>query len=58
MPSLLYCTKCKTYTMEKECKVCKSKTIEPKPPKYSPEDKFGDYRRQAKSSEYKEKGLL
>ncbi len=29
-----------------------------KPPKYSPEDKYGDYRRKAKKEELITKGLL
>jgi rRNA maturation protein Nop10 len=32
--------------------------VSPRPPKYSPEDPYGKYRRQAKEQERKEKGLL
>ncbi len=39
------CHNCSNYTLEKICRVCGSKTITPKPAKYSPEDKYGYYRR-------------
>ena len=32
-------------------------TISPKPPKFSPQDKYGHYRREQKKPELKEKGL-
>jgi H/ACA ribonucleoprotein complex subunit 3 len=40
--------------MKLECPKCGAKTVQPKPPKYSPEDQYGEYRRKAK----KEQGLL
>jgi H/ACA ribonucleoprotein complex subunit 3 len=46
--SILYCEKCEEYTLHSECPKCGSKTIQRKPPKYSPEDKYAEYRRQAK----------
>lgn len=49
---ILKCVVCGTYTMELEHH--DKKTVSPKPMKYSPEDKFGKYRRLAK----KEKGLI
>ncbi len=49
---ILKCVVCGSYTM-KEIH-CGKKTISPKPMKYSPEDKYGKYRRQVK----KEKGLI
>jgi len=42
-----FCNKCKKYTLMQKCK-CGGKVIEKKPPKYSPEDKFGEYRRESK----------
>lgn len=39
------CPKCKKYTMEEICKKCKIKTINPHPPKFSPSNKYGKYRR-------------
>ncbi len=55
---ILFCSKCKIYTMKESCPECNSTTIEPKPPKYSPEDKYGEYRRESKNEEYKAKGYL
>jgi len=48
------CPKCNTYTMEEICSVCKVPTVNPHPPKFSPEDKYGKYRRIIK----KESGVL
>ncbi len=45
------CKACASYTMEKTCPACGAETINPKPPKYSPEDKMGSYRRKAKGME-------
>ena len=45
------------YTLEKECKKCNLETATPRPPKFSLEDKYGDYRRDVKKKELKEKGL-
>ena len=45
---ILICPKCKDYTLKKTCLNCNEKTINSKPAKYSPEDKFGKYRRKAK----------
>lgn len=42
------CSNCNTYTMESLCKSCNTKTITSKPAKYSPEDRYGHYRRLAK----------
>ncbi|MBS3073079.1 ribosome biogenesis protein [Candidatus Pacearchaeota archaeon] len=45
---ILFCNKCKKYTMKESC--CGEKTITLKPAKYSPEDKWGKYRREFKES--------
>ncbi|MDP3990267.1 MAG: RNA-protein complex protein Nop10 [archaeon] len=52
------CTQCLTYTLKDICQKCGAKTIQPKPPKYSPEDKYGQYRREEKKQEFKDKGLI
>jgi len=39
------CLSCKIYTFKEFCPRCKEKTVNPEPPKYSPEDKYGKYRR-------------
>lgn len=47
---ILYCEKCKLYTMKEICSVCSSKTKSRKPAKFSPADKWGKYRRIAKKA--------
>lgn len=54
---ILYCTNCCIYTMQAVCS-CGEKTAERKPPKYSPEDKYAQYRREAKAEERKKQGLI
>ena len=51
------CPSCQNYTLEKICSKCNLETILPKPPKYSPEDKYGSYRRNIKKLELNQKGL-
>ncbi|MEM4260435.1 MAG: nucleolar RNA-binding Nop10p family protein [Candidatus Woesearchaeota archaeon] len=38
------CPNCQSYGLSKDCS-CGSKRINPKPLKYSPEDKYGEIRR-------------
>jgi len=45
MKHILKCPKCGKYTLKEFC--CE-KAITPAPAKYSPEDKYADYRRKAK----------
>ena len=54
---ILKCTKCNKYTLLKKCE-CGGDAIPNKPPKYSPEDKYGSYRRQVKEPEWIKKGYL
>ena len=58
MKHILKCPKCGQYTIKDKCNKCGVKTIAPKPPKYSPQDKYAEYRRKAKSDMLKQKGLL
>lgn len=51
MHKIRHCPDCKQYTMLHECPRCKRATIIAKPLKYSPEDKYGKYRRQAKQAQ-------
>ncbi|MEM0230691.1 MAG: RNA-protein complex protein Nop10 [Candidatus Woesearchaeota archaeon] len=48
MKHILKCPKCSQYTMRDKCPSCNEKTISPKPARYSPEDRYAKYRRQAK----------
>lgn len=57
MEHILKCIKCGRYTMEKRCS-CSGNCVEAKPPKYSPEDKYARYRREAKKDKLKKEGLL
>lgn len=45
---ILKCTNCHTYTLKQMCPKCNNKCISPKPAKFSPEDKYGEWRRKAK----------
>ncbi|MFH2028770.1 MAG: RNA-protein complex protein Nop10 [Nanoarchaeota archaeon] len=58
MRKILKCEKCNTYTLKEICPKCGSKSLIVNPPKYSPEDKYGSYRRKVKISVYKEHGLI
>ncbi|MDO8481190.1 MAG: nucleolar RNA-binding Nop10p family protein [Nanoarchaeota archaeon] len=46
MKRLKWCEACKQYTMKEQH--CGSATKTPHPPKYTPDDKYASYRRQAK----------
>ena len=39
------CAKCSTYTFRERCPKCKGETASPHPPRFSPEDRYGRYRR-------------
>ena len=40
-----YCNKCKRYTLKDICPICGEKTIIKEPPRFSPQDRYGKYRR-------------
>lgn len=56
MRHILKCKKCYKYCLS-DCS-CGGETIDTKPPKYSPEDKYGSYRRKVKEQEWKRLGLI
>lgn len=56
MKHVLFCKQCNNFTMKIVC--CGEKAESLKPPKYSPVDKYANYRREAKRKELQEKGLL
>jgi H/ACA ribonucleoprotein complex subunit 3 len=43
------CGPCGLYTLKDACPKCGAATIMPLPPRYSPEDRYGKYRRQLKA---------
>lgn len=47
---IFYCKSCDHFTLKDKCPKCNKKTINPKPAKYSLDDKWGKYRRLAKTS--------
>ncbi len=57
MKHILKCSKCGTYTLKETCS-CGGSAVSPKPQKYSPEDKYGEYRRRAKKEILEKQGLL
>ena len=48
MRLMRYCPRCEIYTLEEVCPKCGQATVSAHPPKFSPEDKYGEYRRKAK----------
>lgn len=42
---ILRCQACQIYTLEHICPDCEAETMSPLPPRYSPEDHYGKYRR-------------
>lgn len=57
MKHIMKC-ECGNYTLKESCPKCNKKTFGPLPPKFSPEDKYGEYRRRVKMDFYKEQGYL
>ncbi|MEM4971436.1 MAG: RNA-protein complex protein Nop10 [Sulfolobales archaeon] len=47
------CIRCGRYTLKDRCPICGSETIDPHPPRFSPEDRYVSYRIKAI---YEEKG--
>ena len=39
------CMECGTYTFNDICPKCNGKAVSPHPPRFSPEDRYGKYRR-------------
>ncbi|MFW9799458.1 MAG: RNA-protein complex protein Nop10 [Candidatus Thorarchaeota archaeon] len=49
MTRLFKCKACGHYTLEdRSCPKCGESVVTPHPPKYSPQDRYGEYRRKAK----------
>ncbi len=45
---IMKCPNCGQYTLQDFCPLCGTKTRVPYPPKFSPEDPYGEYRRKMK----------
>jgi len=45
---ILQCTKCREYSLKRKCVKCGADCLSNKPARYSPEDRWGKYRRMAK----------
>lgn len=45
---MLKCRECAKYTLRTKCPSCKGEALPVKPPKYSPPDRWGKYRRMMK----------
>ncbi len=43
-----YCKNCRLYSLEERCRKCGAETVTPHPPKFSPQDPYGKYRRKLK----------
>ncbi|TFF68039.1 RNA-protein complex protein Nop10 [Candidatus Thorarchaeota archaeon] len=49
MPYIFKCSECGEYTLDDEtCPKCGGSVKTPHPPRFSPVDKYGEYRRRAK----------
>jgi len=46
MTKMRKCPSCGAYTFKEVCPKCNSRTVNPEPPRFSPQDKYGKYRRQ------------
>ncbi|HSU73243.1 MAG TPA: nucleolar RNA-binding Nop10p family protein [Candidatus Binatia bacterium] len=58
MKRILFCPKDGTFTLKERCPTCDSPTSVTQPPKYSVDDQYAAYRRQAKEKHRKEAGWL
>ncbi len=57
MKHIFFCNKCKNFTIKETCS-CGEKSLTTKPPKYSPDFKYANLRREAKREELEKKGFL
>lgn len=58
MKRILKCESCKEYTIFSKCPRCDGKASSPKPQKYSTDDNYAKYRREAKKEDLSKKGLI
>jgi H/ACA ribonucleoprotein complex subunit 3 len=50
---ILYCKTCEKYTLLETCSKCGEKTVNKNPPRFSPQDHYGKYRRMLKKQQKK-----
>ena len=50
------CMVCGAYSLSGACPKCGGRAISPHPPRFSPEDRYGDYRRRLKELVSQEAG--
>ena len=58
MKKIKMCPEDRLYTLKDKCSKCGTETIITAPPKFSVDDKYAGYRREAKEKLRKEAGLL
>ncbi len=58
MKHISKCKKCEIYTIKQKCPECGGEVVRPIPPKYSPVDKYGKYRRKVKFPSLKKADLI
>jgi len=58
MKEIRKCKNCKIYTFKEICPICSNKTFRIIPPKFSPDDKWGDYRRKMKKETLYKNNIL
>ncbi|MBR7123267.1 MAG: RNA-protein complex protein Nop10 [Candidatus Methanomethylophilaceae archaeon] len=54
--ALRKCESCNTYTLKDTCPNCGKASKQAAPPRYSPDDRYGEYRRKSIIEEYGENG--
>ncbi|MBQ2485871.1 MAG: RNA-protein complex protein Nop10 [Candidatus Methanomethylophilus sp.] len=54
--SIRKCPECGRYSLKDKCQDCSSGTVPAHPAKYSPDDRYGKYRRISIQEEYGENG--
>lgn len=55
---ILRCPSCNKYTLQEQCSACSIKTKLVKPPKFSLNDKYAEYRRRQRKVEQEEKKAI
>ncbi|MBI4439926.1 RNA-protein complex protein Nop10 [Candidatus Woesearchaeota archaeon] len=58
MKHILKCPQCGKYTLKAGCSSCGIGTEQARPPKYSPGDPYGEYRRAAKKDSHEQQGFI